>query len=153
MTASRLTRRRMLQSTGAAVLGAGLLGVVAKQAAADDTALDLARAAALTALLAALAHGPAPALDTAAYADDFDAFYAAAPQPFRRYADDGLDALGAEPRFMAAGPAEAAALMQDWAVEPDRQLLVSRALELGSLTFEESELKPAGLAIVTGGTA
>jgi hypothetical protein len=153
MTAHRITRRRMLQSAGAALLGAGLLGIAAKQAAADDTALDPTRAAVLTALLAALALGPAPALDTAAYADDFDAYYATAHEPFRRYVDDGLDALGAETAFMVAEPADAATLMQDWAAEPDRQLLVSRALELGSLTFEESELKMAGLALVTGDTA
>ena len=153
MTAHRFTRRRMLQSTGAAILGAGLLGLTAKQAAADDTALGAARTAALTALLAALACGPAPALDTAAYAEDFDAYYATAHEPFRRYVDDGLDALGAETAFMVAEPAEAATLMQGWAAEPDRQLLVSRALELGSLTFEECELKMAGLALVTGGTA
>ena len=66
-----MTRRRMLEGTGAALLGAGLLGVTARHAAANDTALDPTRAAALTALLAALAHGPAPALDTAAYADDW----------------------------------------------------------------------------------
>ena len=153
MTGHRFTRRRMLQATGAAVLGAGLLGVAAKQAAADDTSLDPARSAVLAALLAALAYGPAPELDTTAYADDFGAYYAEAHLPFRRYADDGLDALGAETAFMAAEPAEAAALMRDWAAEPGRQLLVSRALELGSLTFEESELKTAGLALVTGGTA
>src|SRR4051794_8191641 len=153
MTAHRMTRRRMLQGTGAALLGAGLLGVVAKQAAADDSALDPTRAAALTALLAALACGPAPTLDTAAYADDFDAYYATAHVPFRRYVDDGLDAPGAETAFMVADPADAVALMQDWALDPDRQLLVSRALELGSLTFEESELKQAGLALVTGGPA
>ena len=143
----------MLQSTGAALLGAGLLGLTAKRAAADDTALDATRAAVLTALLAALACGPAPALDTAAYADDFDAYYGTAHEPFRRYVDGGLDALGAESAFMTAEPAEAVALMQDWAVDPDRQLLVSRALDLGSLTFEESELKQAGLALVTGGPA
>jgi hypothetical protein len=143
----------MLQATGAALLGAGLLGSAARQASADDTAIAPARAAALAALLAALANGPAPALDTAAYADDFGAYYAGAHTPLRRYFDDGLDALGHETAFMTASPAEAAALMQGWAAEPDRQLLVSRALELGSLTFEESELKPAGLALVTGGTA
>jgi hypothetical protein len=148
-----MTRRRMLQSTSAALLGAGLLGIAAKQAVADDTALDPTRAAALTALLAALAHGPAPSLDTAAYAVGFDAYYAVAPEPFRRYADDGLDALGVETAFMVAPPAEAAALMQDWAVEPGQQLLVSRALELGSLKFEEDEYRSPGLALVTGGTA
>jgi len=142
----------MLQGTGAALLGAGLLGVAARQAAADDTALDPTRAAALTALLAALAHGPAPGLDTATYADDFDAYYSVAHGPFRRYADDGLDALGAETAFMVAPPAEAAALMQGWA-EPGHQMLVSRALELGSLSFEEDEFRSAGLALVTGGTA
>ena len=153
MTASRMTRRRMLQGTGAALLGAGLLGVVAKRAAADDSALDPTRAAALTALLAALAQGPAPGLDTVAYADDFDAYYTVAPEPFRRYADDGLDALGAETAFMVAPPSDAAALMLDWAVEPDQQLLVSRALELGSLRFEEDEFRSVGLALVTGGPA
>ena len=153
MTAHRMTRRRMLQGSGAALLGAGLLGVAAGQARADLTALDPARAAALTALLAALAHGPAPELDTAAYADGFDAYYAAANAPLRRYVDDGLDALGAETAFMTAPPTEAAALIEGWAAEPDRQLLVSRALELGSLTFEEDELKTAGLALVTGGTS
>jgi hypothetical protein len=153
VTAHRYTRRRMLQGTGAAVLGAGLLGVVARRAEADATALDLARAAALTALLAALATGPAPELDTAAYADDFGAYYAEAQAPFRRYVDDGLDALGAETAFMAAPPDEAAVLMQAWAAEPGRQLLVSRALELGSLTFREDEFKTAGLALVTGGAA
>jgi hypothetical protein len=149
----RYTRRRMLQGTGAALLGAGLLGVAARQAAADATALDPARAAALTALLAALANGPAPELDTAAYADDLGAYYAEAHAPFRRYVDDGLDALGAETAFMVAPPDEAAALMQRWAAEPGRQLLVSRALELGSLTFREDEFKTAGLALVTGGKA
>ena len=143
----------MLQGTGAALLGAGMLGVAARQATADDTALDPTRAAALIALLAALAHGPAPGLDTAAYVDDFDAYYSVAHGPFRRYADDGLDALGAETAFMVAPPAEAATLMQGWAAEPGRQLLVSRALELGSLTFQEDEFKAAGLALVTGGTA
>ena len=152
MTASRMTRRRMLQGTGAALLGVGLLGVAARQAVADDTALDPTRAAALTALLAALAYGPAPGLDTVAYADDFDAYYAVAHEPFRRYADDGLDALGAETAFMIATPAEGAALMQGWAAEPGHQLLVSRALELGSLSFQEDELRTAGLALVTGGT-
>ena len=151
MTAHRITRRRMLQGTGAALLGAGLLGVSARQARADSTALDPARAAALTALLAALATGPAPELDAAAYADGFDAYYAAADAPFRSYVDDGLDALGAETAFMAAPPTEAAALMHGWVAEPNRQLLVARALELGSLTFEEDELKTAGLALVTGG--
>ena len=153
MTAHRYTRRRMLQSTGAALIGAGLLGVAARRAEADVTALGPARAAALTALLAALAHGPASELDTAVYADDLDAYYAVADAPFRRYVDDGLDALGAETAFMAAPPADAAALMQGWAAEPGRQLLVSRALELGSLTFQEDELKTAGLALVTGGMA
>ena len=153
MTANRMTRRRMLQGTGAALLGASLLGVAARQAAADDTALDPMRAAALTALLAALAHGPAPGLDTAAYAEHFEAYYTLAPEPVRGYVDDGLDALGAETAFMAAAPDEAAALMQGWAAEPGHQLLVSRALELGSLSFEEDEFKSAGLALVTGGTA
>jgi hypothetical protein len=153
MTAHRMTRRRMLQGTGAALLGAGLLGVAARQAAADSTALGPERAAALTALLAALAHGPAPELDTAAYADGFDDYYAVAHEPFRRYADNGLDALGADTAFMVATPAEAAALMQGWAAEPGRQQLVARALELGSLRFEEDEFKSAGLALVTGGTA
>jgi len=148
-----MTRRRMLQGTGGALLGAVLLGVAARQAAADDTALDPVRAAALTALLAALALGPAPELDTVAYADDFDAYYAVAHEPFRRYADDGVDALGAETAFMVAPPAGAAALMQGWAAEPGHQLLVSRALELGSLSFEEDEFRSAGLALVTGGTA
>ena len=60
MTAHRMTRRRMLQGTGAALLGAGLLGTAAGQASADATALDVSRAAALTVLLAALAYGPAP---------------------------------------------------------------------------------------------
>jgi hypothetical protein len=153
MTAHRMTRRRMLQGTGGALLGAVLLGVAARQAAADDTALDPTRAAALTVLLAALTHGPAPGLDTAAYADDFDAYYAVAHEPFRRYADDGLDALGAETAFMVAAPAEAAAVMQGWAAEPGHQMMVSRALELGSLSFEEDEFRSAGLALVTGGTA
>jgi hypothetical protein len=153
MTAHRITRRRMLQGTGAALLGATLLGTAARQASADASALDPARAAALTALLAALAKGPAPELDTAAYADDFDAFYGEAHAPFCRYVDDGLDALGAETAFMAAAPDEAAVLRQGWAAEPGRQLLVSRALELGSLTFQEDEFKTAGLALVTGGTA
>jgi len=152
MTAHRMTRRRMLQGTGAALLGAGLLGAAAGQASADATALDASRAAALTALLAALAYGPAPELDTARYAGDFGAFYAEAHAPFRRYVDDGLDALGAETAFMLATPDEAAALMQGWAAEPGRQLLASRALELGSLTFQEDELKTPGLALVTGGT-
>jgi hypothetical protein len=152
MTAHRMTRRRMLQGTGAALLGAGLLGAAAGQASADTTALEAARAAALAALLAALAYGPAPELDTAQYAGDFGAFYAEAHAPLRRYVDDGLDALGAETAFMLATPDEAAALMQSWAVEPGRQLLASRALELGSLTFHEDELKPAGLALITGGT-
>jgi hypothetical protein len=143
----------MLQGTGAALLGAGLLGTAARQASADATALDASRAAALTALLAALANGPAPELDTADYADDFGAYYAEAHAPFRRYVDDGLDAVGAETAFMLAPPDEAAALMQSWAAEPGRQLLASRALELGSLTFQEDELKTAGLALVTGGTA
>lgn len=150
MTAHRMTRRRMLQGTGAALLGAALLGTTAELASAD-TALDASRAAALTALLAALAYGPAPELDTVGYADDFGAYYAEAHAPFRRYADDGLDALAAETAFMLAPPDEAAALMRGWAVEPDRQLLASRALELGSLSFEEDELKTAGLALVTGG--
>ena len=153
MTVNRMTRRRMLQGTGAALLGAGLLGIAARQAAADDTALDATRAAALTALLAALARGPALGLDTAAYADRFDAYYRVAHEPFRRYADDGLDALGAETAFMVAPPAEAVALMQDWAGEPGHQLMVSRALELGSLSFEEDESRSAGLALVPGGTA
>ena len=153
MTAHRMTRRRMLQGTGAALLGAGLLGAAAGQASADATALDVSRAAALTVLLAALAYGPAPELDTARYADDFDAYYAEAHAPFRRYVDDGLDALGAETAFMLAAPDEAAALMQSWAAEPGRQLLASRALELGSLTFQEDELKTAGLTLVTGGTS
>jgi hypothetical protein len=147
-----MTRRRMLQGSGAALLGVGLLGVAARRAAADDTALDATRAAALTALLAALAHGPALGLDPAAYANAFDAYYSGAHEPFRRYADDGLDALGAETAFMLAAPADAAALMQGWAAEPGRQLLVSRALELGSLSFEEDEFRPAGLGLVTGGT-
>ena len=153
MTAHRMTRRRMLQGTGAALLGAGLLGAAAGQASADTTALDASRAAALTALLAALAYGPAPELDTARYAGDFGAFYAEAHAPFRRYVDDGLDALGAETAFMLATPDEAAALMQSWAAEPGHQLLVSRALDLGSLSFEEDEFRSAGLALVTGGTA
>jgi hypothetical protein len=154
LTVNRMTRRRMLQGTGAALLGAGLLGIAARQAAADDTALDAPRAAALSALLAALAHGPAPGLDTAAYRGAFDAYYAVAHEPFRRYADDGLDALSAETAFMLAPPAEAAALMQGWAAEPGHQLLVSRALELGSLSFdEEEEFRSAGLALVTGGMA
>jgi len=54
---------------------------------------------------------------------------------------------------MLAAPDEAAALMQSWAAEPGRQLLASRALELGSLTFQEDELKTAGLTLVTGGTS
>jgi hypothetical protein len=154
MTAHRITRRRMLQATGAALLGAGLFGAAARQAPADVTALDPSRAAALTALLAALAHGPAPGLDTAAYADDLNAYYSVAHEPFRRCVEDGLDALGAETAFMVAPPAEAAALMQGWAAEPGRhQLLVSRALELGSLSFEEDEFRSAGLALVTGGMA
>jgi hypothetical protein len=152
LTVNQMTRRRMLQGTGAALLGAGLLGIAAKRAVADDTALDATRAAVLTALLAALAHGPALGLDTAAYADGFDAYYSVAHEPFRRYADDGLDALGAETAFMVAAPAEAVALMQDWAAEPGHQLMVSRALELGSLSFEEDECKSPGLALVTGGT-
>jgi hypothetical protein len=143
----------MLQATGAALLGAGLFGAAARQAPADVTALDPSRAAALTALLAALAHGPAPGLDTAAYADDLNAYYSVAHEPFRRYVEDGLDALGAETAFMVAPPAEAAVLMQGWAAEPGHQLLVSRALELGSLSFEEDEFRSAGLALVTGGTA
>ena len=143
----------MLQWTGAALLGAGLLGADARQAEADSTALGLERAAALTTLLAALAHGPAPGLDTAAYAHGFDAYYAIAHEPFRRYVDDGLDAIASETAFMAATPAEAAALMRIWADEPGHQLLVSRALELGSLTFEEDEFKAAGLALVTGATS
>jgi len=153
MTAHRITRRRMLQGTGAALLGAGLFGTAARQASADPAALDPSRAAALTALLAALASGPAPELDTAGYADDFGAYYAEAHAPFRCYVADGLDELGAEPAFMLAPPDEAAALMQRWAAEPGHQLLASRALELGSLTFQEDELKTAGLALVTGGTA
>ena len=100
-----------------------------------------------------MASGPAPELDTAGYADDFGAYYAEAHTPFRRYVEDGLDELGAEPAFMLAPPDEAAALMQSWAAEPGRQLLASRALELGSLTFQEDEFKTAGLALVTGGTA
>lgn len=48
MTAHRITRRRMLQGTGAALLGVGLLGTAATQASADATALDPSRAAALT---------------------------------------------------------------------------------------------------------
>ena len=152
MTAHRITRRRMLQGAGAALLGAGLLGTAAGPVSADPDALDASRAAALGALLAALACGPAPGLDPTAYADDFDAYYAEAHAPFRRYVEDGLDELGAETAFMLAAPDEAAALMQGWAAEPGRQLLASRALELGSLTFQEDELKTAGLALVTGGT-
>ena len=153
MTAHRITRRRMLQGTGATLLGMGLLGTAARQASADATALDPSRAAALTALLAALANGPAPELDKAGYADDFGAYYAEAHAPFRRYVEDGLDELGAEAAFMVAAPDEAAALMQRWAADPGRQPLAARALELGSLTFQEDELKTAGLALVTGGTA
>ena len=151
MTTHRYTRRRALQGAGVLVLGVGIYAVPA--AGADAQSLDPTRAAALAALLAALAQGPAQGLDTEAYALEFDAYYADAPAPVRRYADETLDALIVETDLALAAPADAYRLLTAWATEPGRQRMVADGLALASLTFAEDELKTAGLGLVTGGTA
>jgi hypothetical protein len=155
MTTHRFTRRRALQSAGVALLGAALAGQHAAASAAEEptAALDVGRAAALGAVLAALAQGPATDLDVAAYTTDFDAFYADSPAPFRRYADETLDAIAAEAPFMTMAPEDGYALLRTWATEPPRQGTVAAALDLASLAFDEDELKTPGFSLVTGGTA
>jgi hypothetical protein len=155
MTTHRFTRRRALQGAGVALLGVALAGQHAAPSVAEEsaTALDVGRAAALAAVLAALAQGPASDLDAAAYTVDFEAFYAASPEPFRRYADGTLDAMVAEASFMTVAPEDGYALMRTWATEPPRQGMVAAALDLASLSFDEDELKTPGFSLVTGGTA
>lgn len=155
MTTHRFTRRRALQSAGVALLGAALAGQLAATSAAEESAaaLDVGRAAALAAVLAALARGPATELDAAAYTAGFDVFYADSPPPFRRYADETLDAIAAEAPFMTVVPEDGYALLRTWATEPPRQGMVAAALDLASLSFDEDELKTPGFSLVTGGTA
>jgi hypothetical protein len=154
MTTHRFTRRRALQGAGVALLGAALAGTHAATSAAEEpAALDAGRAAALGAVLAALAQGPADGLDAAAYTADFDTFYADSPVPFRCYADATLDAVAAEAPLMTAAPEDAYALLRSWATEPPRQGIVAAALDLASLSFDEDELKTPGYSLVTGGTA
>jgi hypothetical protein len=154
MTTHRFTRRRALQGASVAVLGAAMAGAYADTSAAEaPDAFDPGRAAALGAVLAALAHGPAAGLEAASYTADFGAFYADSDAPFRRYADETLDAVAAETPLMTGAPEDGYALLRGWATEPPRQGMVAAALDLASLSFDEDELKTPGYSLVTGGTA
>lgn len=152
MTTHRFTRRRALQGAGIALVALAWKPA-ATRAAEESSALDESRAAVLGVVLAALALGPAADLDATAYTANFEAFYADSSAPFRRYADDTLDALGAEAPLMTAAPEDGYALLRDWAAEPPRQGMVSAALDLASLSFEEDEMKTPGYSLVTGGAA
>src|SRR4051794_21943382 len=91
----RCTRREALHGAGAALAGFALLGP--REAVAEDVraglGLDSARAATMTALVAALAVGPARGVDPEAYTADFAAFYAASEPPVRALAEGALDRL------------------------------------------------------------
>ena len=79
------TRRRALQGAAAAFVGLALFGPRTADADVIEHGMDLApaRAATLTALVAALALGPADGVDPVAYTTDFTAYYVTSEPEFR----------------------------------------------------------------------
>ena len=146
----RCTRREALQGAGAALAGFALLGP--REAAAEEVRagleLDAARAATMTALVAALAVGPARGIDPEAYTADFAAFSAAGEPPVRALAEGALDRL----RPLAAmNPEAGLAALTAMAFDPARRLDVADGLALAGLTFDGRERGGADYFLATDG--
>ena len=144
------TRRQVLQGAGAALLSLGLLGprlAIAEEGEAEaGWALEPARAATMTALVAALTLGPAAGVEPDAHAADFATFYATASPPFRELADGALDRLAP---LTGMSVAEGYAALKDMTLDPTRQLDVADGLTLANLTFEAHERHEAGYFLAT----
>jgi hypothetical protein len=108
--------------------------------------LDPARAATMTALVAALAAGPAAGVDPDAYTADFAAFYAASEPPFRGLADGALDRLAP---LAEMGPVAGLAALEAMTFDPARRLDVADGLTLAGLTFGSEERGEAGYVLAT----
>jgi hypothetical protein len=148
VTPHGLTRREALQGAGASLLGLVLAGPAS--AYADDgtgAGLDPAHAATLTAVVAALAQGPAAGVDPDAYTAGFTAFYRDSEPAFQHHAALALERLAP---LAAMDAASAYAELQIMTLDPGRQLDAADALTLGGLSFEADDLRQAGYYLVTG---
>jgi hypothetical protein len=143
------TRRQALLGAGAALFGIVLLGPRVAVAGEPNPAmaLDPVRAATMTALIAALAVGPAAGVDPEAYAADFAAFYAASEPPFRGLADGALDRLTA---LTSMDPDAGLGALKAMAFDPARRLDVADGLTLAGLTFGDGERSRDGYFLATG---
>jgi len=139
-----LTRRQLLIGAG----GLGLAALLHAPVARAD-AVDAARLATLTTLLAAVACGPARGMTdqlAGAYVERFSAYYGEADPHFRAYADAALDDIDATGIRLLDGPA-AFAEVEAWAAKGGAPARAAAALDLTNLAFEEDEARQAGYAL------
>jgi len=149
MFETNLTRRQVLAGAGSLALAAVLHAPVARA----DT-VDAARLAVLSALLAAVACGPAGGMTeevASAYVDRFSAYYADADPYLRAYADEALDDIDATGIRLLDAPA-ALAEITTWAGEGGNPARAAAALDLTNLAFEEDEARQAGYALTRSGS-
>jgi hypothetical protein len=143
------TRRRALQGAAAAFVGVALFGprIADADAIEQETDLAPARAATLTALVAALALGPAAGVDPVAYTTDFAAYYVTSEPDFRELADCALDHL--EP-LAAMEPSAGFAALKAMTFDPACRLDVADGLMLAGITFGREQRDGAGYFLATG---
>src|SRR5215208_3902635 len=139
-----LTRRQLLVAAGGMSLA---MLLHAPPARAD--AVDPARLVILTALLGAVACGPAGGMTdglASAYVDRYSAYYTEADPHFRAYADAALDEIGATGIGLLDSPA-ALAEIHAWGEDGGHGARAAAALDLTNLSFEEDEARQAGYAL------
>jgi hypothetical protein len=142
------TRRRALQGAGAAFIGLALFGprIAAADVIEHGTDLAPARAATLTAIVAALALGPAAGVDPDAYTTDFAVYYAAGEPAFRELAEGALDHLAP---LASMEPETGLATLKAMTFDPASQLDVADGLMLAGLTFGLEQRGGAGYFLAT----
>jgi hypothetical protein len=139
-----LTRRQLLVAAGGMSLAMLLHAPPARA-----NAVDPARLATLTALLGAVACGPADGLTddmASAYVGRFAAYHPEADPYFRAYADAALDEIGATDIGLLDSPA-ALEQLKAWAGDGRHAARAAAAVTLTTLAFEEVEAHQAGYAL------
>jgi hypothetical protein len=149
MNVSYCTRRSALQGAGAAFVALALFGPRIADAEVVEHGTDLAptRAATLTALVAALALGPAAGVDPDAYTTEFAAYYATAEPAFRKLARGTLDRLAG---LAAMEPVDGLAALKTMAFDPARRLELADGLALAGLAFGRADGRGPGYYLTTG---
>ena len=149
MNVSCYTRRRALQGAGAAFVALALFGprIADAEVVEPDTILAPARAATLTALVAALALGPAAGVDPDAYTPEFAAYYTAGEPAFRELADSALDRLAG---LAAVEPVAGLEALKAMAFDPTRRLDLADGLALAGLQFGRADGREPGYYLTAG---